>query len=70
MVVLATALTLLLTLTRWQVSSEHERPQQSLDAGVDLATMHEELDTHHKCLRTTNSQRPVRARAYQPVPRV
>ena len=31
---------------------------------------HEELDTHHKCLRTTNSQRPVRARASQPVPRV
>ena len=27
--------------------------------------MHEELDTHHLAL--TNSQRPVRARAYQPV---
>ena len=32
--------------------------------------LHEELDTHHKSLGTTNSQRPVRARAYQPVPRV
>ena len=30
------------------------------------ANLHEELDTHHKSLDDTNSQRPVRARVYRP----
>ena len=32
--------------------------------------MHEVLDTQHKAERDTESQRPVRARAYEPASRV
>ena len=41
-------------------------------ARLDTRTggLDEELDTHHRNLDDTNSQRPVRARVYRPVPRV